>query len=193
MNRQMTWLLVSAVLLGWFGWGVVLPRVTGTQAPLPLMEMDPEQVPLAVPERVTVRRGDRDFIIEKTHHYVIEGEVLSATSYDLVWTNDFFDVDVGLLWGTEREHFKQRYTFSQSGRWLFWRSPTPVSEAWEKAVSMADLPINTGVRVEAIDGDEATSWCAPRPASSTRGGWCSPLGAWARRASWACPVTTSPR
>jgi hypothetical protein len=78
---------------------------------------------------VTITRGDRRFVVEKTHHYEVVGEVLSATAYDVTWSTEFFDVDVGLIWGPNRRAFQEKYSFSQMGRWLFWRSSTQVSEA----------------------------------------------------------------
>ncbi len=130
INSRFAFIAVCVVLLGWAGWRFVLPVVwaSGHGPPVPL-DVDPMQTPLEPPERVAVTRGDRHFTIEKTHHYEVSGEVLSATAYDVTWSNEFFDVDVGLLWGPSRERFKEKYHFSQMGRWLFWRSETPVTDA----------------------------------------------------------------
>jgi hypothetical protein len=119
----------AVLILAWAGWRFALPIAwsAGTGAPIDLAA-EPEQTPIDPPERVQVTRGDKVFTVEKTHRYVVSGEVLSATAYDVAWTNELFDVDVGLLWGPRREEFKRRFTFFQMGRWLFWRSDQPVAE-----------------------------------------------------------------
>jgi len=95
---------------------------------LPDISADPVQEELDPPLVVDVVRGGKPFHIRQTHHYVAVGEVLSAESYDLTWTNDFFDVDVGIIWGPFREEIEQAVHFNQGGRWLFWVSPGPVSD-----------------------------------------------------------------
>ena len=130
MGSRLGLVAVCVALLAWAGWRFVLPILWSSgHAPPIELAADPVQTALEPVERISVTRGDRHFIIEKTHRYEVVGEVLSATAYDLAWTNDFFDVDVGLLWGPERESFKSKYRFSQMGRWLFWRSEGPVSDA----------------------------------------------------------------
>lgn len=123
MTSQRALVVLALVFLGYGVWRLVLPRAWGTytSAPVPL-EQEPIQTPLEPPERVTVTRGGRTFTIEKLFRYDHAGEVLSATSYDLTWTNDFFDVDVGTIWGPTREQLKERFTFQQMGRFLFWRT-----------------------------------------------------------------------
>jgi hypothetical protein len=125
---------LAAIALGvglivWLGWRFGLPWIYSAHAPTPVdLTAEPVQEPLVPPEQVVVTRGERKFTLLKTHRYVVSGEVLSATSYDLAWTNDFFDVDVGLLWGTRREEFKDRFKFFQMGRFLFWRTDQPVTD-----------------------------------------------------------------
>jgi hypothetical protein len=106
-------LLVMAVLGGGLAvWRVVLPWAWSSPASAPVvLDLEPVQEPLDPPERVEVERGGRRFVIEKLARYEHSGEVLSATSYDLAWTNDFFDVDVGTIWGPRREALKERFTF----------------------------------------------------------------------------------
>lgn len=90
---------------------------------------EPFQEELATPETVTIEREGKTFHIRQTHRYRVVGEVLSASTYSLAFTNDFFDVDIGLAWGDHVEDLKSRYSFYQDNRWLFWRSSEPVSEA----------------------------------------------------------------
>lgn len=104
-------------------------RAGGTAAVPPDPTAEPEQEALATPEDVVVRRGDRDFTVRKTHRYVISGEVVSAWTYDWAWTSDFYDVDLGLVWGPDYERLKEKLAFHQDGRWLFWRASEAVSDA----------------------------------------------------------------
>lgn len=104
-------------------------RRGGLPVPPPDPTSEPTQAELTPPEEVTVRRGDRDFVIHKTHTYAIAAKVVSATTYDLAWTNDFFDVDLGVVWGPRLAELEERLEFYQDHRWLFWRSSAPVSAA----------------------------------------------------------------
>lgn len=90
---------------------------------------EPVQEEVEKPEAVTIERDGKTFHIQKTHHYRVVGEVLSASTYSLAFTNEFFDVDIGLAWGDHVPSLKEKYTFDQDHRWLFWRSDSPVSEA----------------------------------------------------------------
>jgi hypothetical protein len=100
----------------------------GNAAPPIDISGEPEQEELPTELPVTVTRGDRTFTIHRTHRYAIAGRVLSASTYDFAWTNDFFDVDLGLIWGDHVEDMLGRYTFYQDARWLYWRSDRPVSD-----------------------------------------------------------------
>lgn len=102
-------------------------RRGGLPAPPPDPTREPTQAELSPPEDIPVRRGDRDFVIRKTHRYSIAAKVVSATTYDLAWTNDFFDVDLGVVWGSRLAELEERLEFYQDHRWLFWRSSAPVS------------------------------------------------------------------
>lgn len=120
--------LALVVALAWLGWRVVLPRLWSTAAPAPVaLDADPVQEPLEPPQRLSVVRDGRVYVVEKLHAYEASGEVLSTSSYDVTWTNDFADVDLALLWGPQREQMKKKYRFFQMGRWLFWRSETQPS------------------------------------------------------------------
>ncbi|MBL8921131.1 MAG: hypothetical protein JNJ54_19870 [Myxococcaceae bacterium] len=124
------WLALLGVgALGVGVWRVVLPRAWSSPAREPVsLELEPVQEPIEPPERVAVTRGGRAFVIEKLYRYEHSGEVLSATAYDVAWTNEFFDVDVGTIWGPTREALKQRFTFQQMGRFLFWRTDSMPTE-----------------------------------------------------------------
>ena len=99
-----------------------------TSAPLQLGD-EPVQVELDKPEPVTIERDGKTFHIQKTHSYRVVGEVLSASTYSLAFTNEFYDVDIGLAWGDHVPALKDAYTFYQDHRWLFWRADHPVSDA----------------------------------------------------------------
>lgn len=121
--------LLGLAAVAFVGYRFVLPRMWSQAAPSPVsLEGDPTQTPIDPPQSVTVTRDGRTYVIEKLFNYEISGEVLSASTYDVTWTNDFADVDVGLLWGTRREQLKDRFKFFQMGRWLFWRTDAPVSD-----------------------------------------------------------------
>jgi hypothetical protein len=124
------WLLAVAALTclyvaydtarSWPTGGVAAPPVV--LGPEPVQEaLDP-----VIPKQV--HRGDRTFFLLQTHRYAVTGQVLSAHAYDLAWTNDFFDVDLGLAWGDQVDRLTRTYTFYQDARWLFWRSDTPVAD-----------------------------------------------------------------
>jgi hypothetical protein len=121
--------LLGVMGLAFVGYRFVLPRLWSRPAPSAVvLEGEPRQAPLEPPQRLTVTRGERQYVVEKLFDYEISGEVLSASTYDVTWTNDFADVDLGLLWGPKRAQLKERFKFFQMGRWLFWRSETQVSE-----------------------------------------------------------------
>lgn len=101
----------------------------GTRASPVVLGAEPEQEALERPQTVHIERDGRAFHIQQTHRYHVAAEVLSAATYRWVFTNDFFDVDLGLAWGDHIEALKARYIFYQDHRWLFWRSDTPVAEA----------------------------------------------------------------
>jgi len=101
----------------------------GVKSPALKLGDDPVQVELEKPETVTIERAGKTFHVQKTHSYRVVGEVLSASTYSIAFTNDFFDVDLGLAWGDHVPALKAAYTFYQDNRWLFWRSDHAVSDA----------------------------------------------------------------
>jgi hypothetical protein len=125
--------IAAAFLLGLLVWFVVLPRAWSSPAPAPLsLDADPVQEPLEAAEPLTVERSGTRYLVHKQFAYEVQGEVLSASTYDVTWTNDFADVDLALLWGPKRDALKERFKFFQMGRWLFWRTetePTPDERA----------------------------------------------------------------
>ncbi|HVO84281.1 MAG TPA: hypothetical protein VMU60_07645 [Syntrophobacteria bacterium] len=89
---------------------------------------EPRQTALSSPEVVPVKFDGKSYLVEKHHKYEISGEVLSVETYNVAFKSEFFDVDLGLIWGPRVAELKQRYTFNQGGRWLFWSSKGPVSD-----------------------------------------------------------------
>lgn len=121
-------LIAAAFLLGLVTWRVILPRVWSAPAAAPIsLDADPVQEPLEAGEPLVVERSGTRYLVHKQFSYEVQGEVLSASTYDVTWTNDFADVDVALLWGPKREAIKERFKFFQMGRWLFWRTESEVS------------------------------------------------------------------
>ncbi len=124
------WMPVAVVLVGvYLAYAYVrdYPRGGRGAAPLSLGE-EPLQEELDAPVPVTVHRGDRTFFVIKTHRYALTAQVLSAHAYDLVWTSEFFDVDLGVAWGDQVRRLTEAYTFYQDARFLFWRSEGPVAD-----------------------------------------------------------------
>lgn len=120
---------LGVLVVGFVGYRFVLPRMWSQPAAAPVsLDGDPKQTPLENPLPITVEREGRKYVVEKLFDYEVSGEVLSASTYDVTWTNDFADVDLGLLWGPRRAELKERFKFFQMGRWLFWRTETPVSD-----------------------------------------------------------------
>jgi hypothetical protein len=121
--------LLVLMALGAGGWWLYRrPHSQEAEAPVDV-SAEPLQEAVDPPLVETVERGGHKFTLEKFFRYQVSGEVVSATSYDLTWTNDFFDVDLGLVWGPQLADLKHRYHFFQDGRWLFWRADGPVSDA----------------------------------------------------------------
>jgi len=124
------WILVAVVLLGAYlaaQWVRDYPR-GGRGAPALALGVEPTQEALDEVIPVVVQRGDRTFFLLKTHRYALTAQVLSAHAYDWVWTNDFFDVDLGVAWGDQVARLTDTYDFYQDHRFLFWRSSTQVTQ-----------------------------------------------------------------
>ena len=89
---------------------------------------EPRQTALPSPEVVPVEVHGQSYLLEKHHRYEISGEVLSMETYNVTFKSEFFDVDLGLIWGPRLADLKQKYSFNQGGRWLFWSSKDSVSD-----------------------------------------------------------------
>jgi len=125
-------LLIVALLiaaLGHVGYTYVwqYPRGSVRGPPVSITD-EPIQVTRAAPLEVLVSRDGRIFQILGTHDYEVSGRVLSATTYNVISKNAFFDVDLGLAWGPRVERMLANYQFRQNDRWLFWQSKGPVSD-----------------------------------------------------------------
>lgn len=122
---------------------------------------EPVQQPLPARQVVEIVRDGTHYRVEQHHRYEISGEVLASASYPLFFSSDFFVVDLGLIWGERREELKQRYSFQQGGRWLFWRSDGPVSDA-ERRYITAHISNNHLVAAEGRPNlEKAIRWAAP--------------------------------
>ncbi len=89
---------------------------------------EPHQNALPSPEKAWVEFDGKTHLVEKHHRYEIAGEVLSIETYRISFKSEFFDVDLGLIWGPRIAELKQRYQINQAGRWLIWRGNGPVSD-----------------------------------------------------------------
>ena len=118
-SAAIIWVLYNFVYMHPFG---------GESAPPVDITADPVQKELAEPEEVTIERHGQTYRVEKHHSYEVSGHVLMASSYSLFYTNEFFPVDLGLIWGDRVDHVLDNYDFNQGGRWLFWQSRGPVPE-----------------------------------------------------------------
>lgn len=124
------WILaVAALVVVYLGYTTVRdwPR-GGRDAPPLVLGAEPAQEELETTIPVTIHRGGKTFFLLKTHSDDITAKVISAHAYDFVWTNDFFDVDLGLVWGDQVARLESEYEFYQDHRWLFWRSDHDVSD-----------------------------------------------------------------
>ena len=96
---------------------------------------EPRQTALPSPETARVEFDGKSYLLEKHHRYEIAGEVLSIETYRLSFKSEFFDVDLGLIWGLRLAELKQKYKFTQAGRWLIWRSNGPVSDGERRYIT----------------------------------------------------------
>ncbi|HSR12839.1 MAG TPA: hypothetical protein VLS90_15455 [Thermodesulfobacteriota bacterium] len=125
----MRWILgLAAFLLLYFGYTQVYMRPVGAARGDAIdVSGEPRQTSILSPETIQVEFHGRNYLLEKHHRYEIAGEVLSIETYRLSFRNEFFDVDLGLIWGPRIKELKQKYQFSQAARWLIWSSKGPVS------------------------------------------------------------------
>ena len=121
--------LAIAALGVYFGYAQIYmrPRAVASSQAVDISG-EPRQTALPSPEVVPVEVDGKSYLIEKHQGYEICGEVLSVETYNLAFRSEFFDVDLGLVWGPRVADLKQKYTFNQGGRWLFWSSKDPVSD-----------------------------------------------------------------
>lgn len=128
--------LVVGLVVAWkaFAWVRGIPW-GGVDAPPLVLGPEPEQEELPEPMPVLVKRDGRTFFLIRTHRFAVTGKVLSATEYEWAWTNQFYDVDLGLAWGDRVAELEERFDFYQNGRWLFWRTSEPISEADRRYVT----------------------------------------------------------
>ena len=89
---------------------------------------EPQQAALTSPEVMSVKFHGKSYLVEKLHCYEITGEVLSLETYNVAFKSEFFDVDLGLIWGPRLAELKRKYSFNQGARWLFWSSDDPVPD-----------------------------------------------------------------
>ncbi|MFH1810860.1 MAG: hypothetical protein ABIJ09_19115 [Pseudomonadota bacterium] len=157
MSRAVVFLCVLLAGYGLYRWVYMRPSSSGA-GPAIDVTAEPRQEKLTVPERVTVRRDGRDFVIEKHHRYQVQGQVLSAATYNIAFATDFYDVDLGLIWGPRIDEFLGKYKFSQNGRYLFWRSPTmpPADEVQAITRSIGNNHLIPGDRNPNLD--RALKW-----------------------------------
>lgn len=133
MSRNATFLLavvLALVLVSLWRW----PR-GGEAAPELELGEEPAQWELESPEEVPLERDGVRYTLVKTHHYRVVGEVLSSATYRVFFANDLYDVDLALAWGPDVEALKERFSFRQDARWLFWQSDTPVSDEERRQVT----------------------------------------------------------
>ena len=126
--RRLIWVAI-AVLVPLFGYTRIYLRPSATARGQEIdVSGEPRQTALPSPEAAPVEFDGTSYLLEKLHRYEIAGEVLSIATYNLAFKSEFFDVDLGLIWGPRLADLKQRYRFNQGGRWLFWSSDGPVSD-----------------------------------------------------------------
>lgn len=126
--RRLLWVAIAAFVL-FFGYKHIYMRPSAVaRGQMIDVSGEPRQTALPSPEVAPVEFDGKSYLIEKHHRYEIAGEVLSIATYNLAFKSEFFDVDLGLIWGPRLADLKQRYRFDQGGRWLFWRSDGPVSD-----------------------------------------------------------------
>jgi hypothetical protein len=126
--RRLLWVAI-AVLGLFFGYKRIYMRPSAVaRGQMIDVSGEPRQSALPSPEVAPVEFDGKSYLLEKHHRYEIAGEVLSIATYNLAFKSEFFDVDLGLIWGPRLADLKQRYRFDQGGRWLFWRSGGPVSD-----------------------------------------------------------------
>ena len=82
----------------------------------------PEQTAIENPEPFHMKAGGFDLVVTPEAHYVLRGVVVSRENYHLGWNAEIAPCDVAVVWGERAEGDAwRRLSWSQSGRWYFWR------------------------------------------------------------------------
>ncbi len=82
----------------------------------------PEQTPIDDSDPVRLEAGGFEMVITPVAHYVLRGVVVSRESYQLGWNAELAPCDVAVAWGELAANDGwRRLTWSQGGRWYFWR------------------------------------------------------------------------
>lgn len=157
MSRWFPVFLVGVLLYLGYAYVIQRPTSSGKGEALELSQ-EPIQTPIQPPERVSITREGKTYQVEKLARYEIVGQVLSTTTYRVSFANDFFDVDLGLIWGPKMDMLLERYKFYQDGRWLFWRTNQPVTDE-DRAYVTAHISNNHLIPAEGRKNiDKAIRW-----------------------------------
>ena len=95
------------------------------------VSLAPEQTPVEGGEAFRTEAGGYEITITPVAHYVLRGVVLSRESYHAGWNGDLSPCDLAVAWGDLAAGEAWRtLSWSQSGRWYFWRwsGPAPFPE-----------------------------------------------------------------
>ena len=125
------YVLIAAIgLVAYVAYTYIYMRPSPVQTDLPV---DPTAPPLQIRAQgtntVDVVRDGKKYQVTKLFTYEVSGQVLMTKSYSIAYTSDFYYVDLALAWGDRIEDILRDYQFFQGGRWLFWRTDKPISQA----------------------------------------------------------------
>jgi hypothetical protein len=82
----------------------------------------PEQTALDGADPIRLEAAGYEFVITPLARYVVRGVVVSRESYHTGWNASLSPCDVALVWGELAEDGAwHRLSWSQSGRWYYWR------------------------------------------------------------------------
>jgi hypothetical protein len=164
------------------------------------VSLAPEQTALDGADPIHMSAGGYELAITPQAHYVLRGIVVSRESYHFGWNAELAPCDVAVVWGDlAAGDAWRRLSWSQGGRWYFWRwsgerpfpdefvvrnsSNThviPASSALERAarsLSAGDVVELTGelVAVEGRKGGERVWWRSSLSRTDTGDGSCELL------------------
>jgi hypothetical protein len=126
--RRLLWVAIAALVL-FLAYKHIYMRPSAAASGQEIdVSGEPRQTLLPSPEVAPAEFDGKSYLIEKNYRYEIAGEVLSIATYNVAFKSEFYDVDLGLIWGPRLADLKRRYRFNQGGRWLFWSSDGPVSD-----------------------------------------------------------------